>query len=113
MHRIHLYRHGHPDLATIDGKDQVPFYQLTNDGEKFIPLPAELLNRAREQEKKLQELDPERSLSNKIENTLCVLCEEPEECGVYLTTRSMSKESNTAKPWHGNHAWDQGSYVDT
>ena len=87
-------RHGPPGLATIDGKNQVPFYQITKDGEKLIALPAELINRAREQEKKLQELDPERSLSNKIENTLCVLCEEPEDCGVYLTTRSMSKEGS-------------------
>ena len=95
-----LYRHGPPGLATIDGKDQLPLYQLTNEGEKCIPLTPELINRARDQEKRLLELDPEWTLSNKIENTLCVTCEEPEECGIYLTTRSMTKDNKGNKPWH-------------
>ena len=63
-----LYRHGPTGLAIIDGKEQVPFYQMTKEGEKFIPLPPELINRARDQEEKLLALDPEMTLSNKIEN---------------------------------------------
>ena len=76
-----LYRHGPPGLATIDGKNQVPFFQLTKEGEKFIPLPLELINRASEQEKKLLQLDPEKTLSNKIENILCEPTRSPKNVG--------------------------------
>ena len=93
-----LYRHRPPDWKAIDGIKQVPFYQMTKDKEEFIPLPHELITKAKEQERKIQELDPERTLSNKIENSLCI-CEIPEECGIFLTTRAMTNKGKDVVPW--------------
>ena len=70
-------------------------------GEAFTPLPDHLIQTAKGKEEKLRNMDPTNIFSSnaleRTETNMCINCEEKEMCGVYATTRAMTKKDEAEK----------------
>jgi hypothetical protein len=83
-----LYRKG-PGNLNYDSEDWVVFYRSNKNEEEWIPLPENLIMRAKAE-------TSETCAKNKPEEVEeCEICHQMEDCGIYLT-RLMAREQEEA-----------------
>ena len=71
------------------------FYEVSNEGERFIKLPEHLIEGVRTREAELRKMDPTRTMSNnkleKEETRVLTTCYE-DGCEVHAITRSRANK---------------------
>ena len=71
------------------------FYEVSAEGEKWIPLPEKLIMRAREDSERIQRTNSSETFANNQPIETCELCHmNIEECGLMIT-RIMKEQKAT------------------
>ena len=64
MALVFKYRNGGVTDMLSQTKEHVCFYEVTNEGERYIKLPEYLIEGVRNKEMELRKMDPTRTMSN-------------------------------------------------